>query len=321
MATPVEVAETVGSSATEAFSVLGNETRLSILLALWEALDPEGTENAVPFSVLRKNVGARDSGRFNYHLDKLAGQFIRKNDDGYELRHAGLRFVQTVIAGAGIDTPSVEATELDKDCKYCGAPTEIFYEDQYLYKVCTACEGCLGAAYDLPDGTITAAPFDPTGLTNRSPEEAYHAAWSPGVTFLAACEGVCGVCSGPIEASIHICENHASDGVCSNCGRLPAIMTHFRCPVCKHLTAAPPYKLVAYHPAVVGFYYEHGIPLQYEVDDFESIRRRENLLVEHEQELISEEPVQVRVSIQHEDDELHVTFDGQMNVIDVDEGD
>jgi hypothetical protein len=78
-----------GERATEAFATLGNETRLSILLALWEAYEPFVATNAVAFSELRERVGMRDSGQFNYHLDKLRGHFVRKTDAGYELRRAG----------------------------------------------------------------------------------------------------------------------------------------------------------------------------------------------------------------------------------------
>lgn len=252
----------------------------------------------------------------------MEGRFVEKTADGYELQHAGTRFVQTVVASTGIDAPTVEATELDKACKYCGGATEVFYENQHLYKRCTECEGCFGEEYDQPEGTLAVVTLDPAGLTNRSLEETYHAAWAPGGNPLhAASEGACQVCSGPVDSSIHICDDHASDGVCATCGRLPAIMAHFGCPVCKDVSGAPPYRIVAYHPAVVAFYYERGIALQYEVDDFDSLRRREDLVVDHEQELVAEDPIRVRVTIEYEGDELHVALDEELNVIDLNEGD
>lgn len=316
------VAGTDMPRAIDVFTMVGDETRLSIMLALWEEYEPWAGDNTVPFSELRDRVGRPDSGQFNYHLNKLDGHFVRKTDAGYELRRAGQQLVRTVIAGAGIDTPSVETTELAMDCVYCGAPTAIVYRDQWLYTVCTECEGCLGEQYDLPEGTLSGAPLDPAGLTDRSPEEMYQAAWVPGVqSFQAACEGVCDTCSGPIERSLHICDDHASEGVCTTCGRRPALMAHFRCPVCKDHHSAPPYKIVAQHPAVIAFYYERGISLQYEVDDFERLRRRENLIAEHDQELVSENPIRVRVEVRHEGDELSLMLDEEMNVIDVSEKD
>ena len=34
------------------------------------------------FSELREAVGMRDSGQFNYHLDKLLGTFVRVTEEG-----------------------------------------------------------------------------------------------------------------------------------------------------------------------------------------------------------------------------------------------
>lgn len=51
----------------EAFAVLGNEIRVDILRALWEAGEP------LAYSELQERIGVCDSGRFNYHLRKLVG--------------------------------------------------------------------------------------------------------------------------------------------------------------------------------------------------------------------------------------------------------
>lgn len=81
---PLEaVARRVGEQTTDAFEILGNDTRLAILLALWEAKEPgppfaEPSERAVSFSELRDRVGVKDSGQFNYNLDKLVGAFIEQ---------------------------------------------------------------------------------------------------------------------------------------------------------------------------------------------------------------------------------------------------
>jgi hypothetical protein len=92
-----------GSHATEAFALLGNETRLAILLALWEEHDPHASDNVVSFSEIFDRVEYEDPGSFSYHLQELEGQFIRQYADGggYELRVPALRFIHAVIAGAG----------------------------------------------------------------------------------------------------------------------------------------------------------------------------------------------------------------------------
>ena len=91
----------VGPETTEAFGLLANETRLAIMLALWEAYDPHAEDNAVGFTELRGRVGIRQGAQFNYHLDKLVGVFVDSTDGGYRLRPVGLNLVQTLIAGTG----------------------------------------------------------------------------------------------------------------------------------------------------------------------------------------------------------------------------
>lgn len=63
----------------EAFDTLADETRLGILRALVRADEP------LRFSDLRERVGVRDSGRFDYHLDRLLGGFVERRDERYAL--------------------------------------------------------------------------------------------------------------------------------------------------------------------------------------------------------------------------------------------
>lgn len=316
---PLEAAErSAGPRATEAFSVLGNETRLSILLALWEAFEPFAIENAVSFSELRERVGIRDSGQFNYHLGKLEGQFIEKADGGYMLRRAGQQLVRTVIAGAGIEEPTLEPTEIDNDCPFCGAPTAVTYEDEWLYIVCTACEGFFGGSEGRPDGMLSGAAFDPAGFSDRSPGEMWTAAWIKARKALqSAVEGVCDACSGPMERSLDVCDDHGSEGICDNCGRRFGAMARFRCPVCKNHHTSTPRTLVAEHPAVIAFYYERGVPLQYETVDFESGKRAGNLVGNHEQEVVSTDPVRVRIVVDYADDTLELVVDESLSVLEI----
>jgi hypothetical protein len=76
----------------EAFSVLGNELRLTILRTLREA-------DGATYSELKTGVGVADSGRFNYHLTKLVGHFVARTEGGYRLRTPGEQVVQAIDAG------------------------------------------------------------------------------------------------------------------------------------------------------------------------------------------------------------------------------
>ena len=308
------------SQATEAFGALSNETRLAILLALWEAYDPTTPEEGVSFSELRDRVGMRNSGQFNYHLGELEGQFVRKTDDGYVLRRAGQQLVRTVIAGTGIEEPDFEATEIDVACPFCGAPTEVRYEDERLYRLCTECPGAYEGRGEQPEGYLAGIALDPAGFTNRTAKETWAAARIQMFQYVRSMlEGVCDECSGPVVRSLDVCADHDPDGVCDACGRRSAALALLTCTVCRNYHAASPRTVAVHHPAVVAFYYAHGVDVQYAVDDFESVRRRVNLTGDHEQEVVSTDPPRVRVTVRHDGDELQVTLDEELNVVDVDE--
>lgn len=106
-------------------------------------------------------------------------------------------------------------------------------------------------------------------------------------------------------------------GLCPDCGRRFAAVARLRCSVCKQHHQKVPYCLVVDHPAVVAFYYERGGPLQYE--DGASFQPRIALNVEakHDQKLVSEDPLLVRVAVRHQGDALQLTIDEDLDVVEV----
>lgn len=94
--------------------VLGHEHRIAILRALADADEP------LSFSTLHARVGMRDSGKFNYHLERLCEYFVREVAGGYELGHAGER----VVSAAGPDGTDGGVEESpdasDERCPVCG---------------------------------------------------------------------------------------------------------------------------------------------------------------------------------------------------------
>jgi hypothetical protein len=81
-------------SPDEAFWLLGDQMRTAILHAVWES-----SEEPITFTEIRDRIGRPDSGKFNYHLDKLVGQFLSKGEGGYTLTQAGRDVVRAVMAG------------------------------------------------------------------------------------------------------------------------------------------------------------------------------------------------------------------------------
>ena len=62
-----------GLSPDEAFWLLGDQMRVAILRAVWVSSEEPNT-----FSEIRERIGSPDSGKFNYHLNKLVGHFLSK---------------------------------------------------------------------------------------------------------------------------------------------------------------------------------------------------------------------------------------------------
>lgn len=320
---PLETtAGAAGPHATEAFTLLANETRLAILLALWNAHEPFGTGSGLRFSELRNRVGVRDSGQFNYHLGKLEDKFIESTDVGYKLRPEGDKITRAVIAGVGLETPTLEPTEIGIPCPRCEASTTITYRSGRLFQMCTECGGHFDESDELPRGTLFTWRLDPAGLANRTPEEVY-AASSNGMLqrTLAMINGVCPECSGAVDFELDVCDDHVAgpDGPCPNCGQRDEILALYQCTVCKFSTGGAPSGLVSQHPAVISFYYDHGIDLQYDLD-FRGVKRVLELGEAHEQILESTDPLRIRIIIRYEGDEMNLLIDEEMSVVEVMDG-
>lgn len=311
-----------GPEVTDAFELLSNETRMAILLALWEAYEPGVGDNPVSFSELRDRVGMRDSGQFNYHLDKLTGQYVAEIDGGYILRDAGLKIVRAVIAGAGLDDASVAPTELDVACTRCGERSvNLRYQSGAIYLTCDECEGIL-TAEKWPQGTIAVWEFDPAGLYGREPDELRAAA---GIRNKHAHqmmeEGVCPACSGPIETSLQLCSNHTTEPgeVCPNCGTRDSARIRHICAVCKNWDGNPVEVSVFNHPAVISFYYERGVDTRLQATEVAHYDRVEEIIRSASHTLVSSDPVRIRVSVLCRGDELQLTLDEDLAVIDIEE--
>ena len=166
------------------FDLLADETRLAIVRELGDA------EGSISFAELRKRVGVRDSGRFNYHLDKLTGRFVSKREDGYTLTRAGRQIDGTLRAGTYTLAADLEPIALDEPCPTCGSTQQLRYEDQLVR---TECDCSVAAQFHVP----------PSGLAGESRE-----------TFPTACDrylktalyksrrGFCMYCDGSVEPSV-----------------------------------------------------------------------------------------------------------------------
>lgn len=273
-------------SPDEAFWLLGEETRLGILRAVWEA-----EADAVPFTEIRERVGNPDSGAFNYHLDKLRGLFLVRTDDGYELSQAGREVVRAIMAGVLTDQPELEAAAIDGSCVHCGDKLVAEY-DRFGVVKCGEC-----------GEVVMWNEFPPAGLAGRSVEDFADAfdRWTQH-RFRLAMERVCPNCASGMEVSR---VSNSADVEVSIAGQ-------FRCETCKYEARVPLFGFVIGHPAVVAFFYEDGI----DVTSLPYWRVRE-LAEAFREDIVSRDPWLAEVTVVHDDRELVVRVNETFDVVDV----
>ncbi|MEF8813342.1 MAG: helix-turn-helix domain-containing protein [Halovenus sp.] len=138
----------------EVLSALSDSTRVDILRALW---DPD--RETVPFSELRDAVRVRDSGKFNYHLDKLTDRFVRKTDEGYELTTDGPD--EQEETGESEPFPMVQY-----ECRRCGQDLWIDLANALVMRPAVA-------AREIPPWRFTVFDTDQARIVDRDPLRAH----------------------------------------------------------------------------------------------------------------------------------------------------
>lgn len=249
-------------SPEEAFAVLGNETRLQILLTLGEAKEP------LAFSELFEEVDYDTTANFSYHLEKLEDHFVESSDDGYELRQTGRRVVEAVQSGTVTETPVLERTPIETTCFLCESSMEVDYRREHVGVYCPDCRGTVGGssvtAEWVPDpgvdlvGDVT---IPPAGVHDRTPGEVLEAAEIWTVTEAqATARGVCPRCSASVEHSAHVCDDHdASDGRCDRCDRQFGATIRTTCRNCIYDDTSVFARYLLANPDVMSFMTDHGI--------------------------------------------------------------
>jgi len=308
-----------GVTPDEAFAILGNEIRLDIVRVLWNADaaheydDVSDTAETISFSELRRQVDIEDNGRFNYHLSKLVPHFVRQTEAGYRLSGAGKQIARTVITVSGPEHVDFSAN-FQQDCPVCTEPLTATYEDQWLRISCTGCNGLFGDK--APEGAIFFSNYPVAGLTDRSPEEVFATGFYRcmlDITYMM--RDVCRECAGSISASISVCDSHQTqeERPCSRCGTRFPVWAELRCDTCGFAKRLPVEPFVMGLAPVIGFLDDLGIDIL--APSFDEVV---DLLQNRFQTTVVEDPLHVTVTLQSDTEQLSVSLDDEMNVIDVD---
>lgn len=300
--------DSAGLPPEDAFEAIGNETRVQIMRALGE------TDCVLAFSELYDRVEVRDSSQFNYHLDKLVGHFVHKRDEGYELSKAGERVVEAVLSGAVTEAPVVEPTKIDESCHFCGAPIKVRYRKERVEMFCTECRGEFGVEAKSEEGDPSAIGgflgtlnLPPAGVRDRTPREMFRAAWTWGnLELLSAASGICPRCAATVEYDVDVCEDHdAADALCDRCYNRYAVSLSVECTNCLYdAWSSVGLGLVA-DTDLLAFLTEHGLnPIAPA-----SISEVDRVHADYEEEVLSVDPLEARLTFSFGDDELTVTID------------
>lgn len=270
----------------DAFSLIGNEIRVAILEALWHTDD-----QPVKFMELNEAVAADNSAKFNYHLGELTGHFVRKTDDGYELRTAGERVVQAVVEGSFNAHPTLDPIDTGDECTHCSGSLVGTYTDEELAIECPAC-GRTHGQYSFPPG----------GLIGRD-DEGILSAFNRRVRHLhnLARDGVCPECSGQMETEIV----HGRD-----CCLDADLRAEYSCLQCHHTLCSTIGLALLDHPLVVAFYRDHGIDLR------ATPYWRLNWCVSDDCTTVeSTDPRRIEVSISRFGETITLTLDGGLAIV------
>lgn len=222
-------------SSAAVFETLGNETRIEILEALG---DPPGEK--MSFAELYEAVAMDDSGNFNYHLDKLLGTFVRKEDGQYLLSHAGEHVFGSVQAGTYQARATVEPTATGGTCQLCEGELIFEYTQELVRVYCDECGE--GRSFPFPSGCLP--DYDISELP------AVTARWYR-THVKRVLDRFCPLCAGEMTGElIH--------GVKEDSDPPEPSLARFTCTTCGkqvHLTGAT---IATFHPVFEGFLFEHG---------------------------------------------------------------
>jgi len=288
----------------EVFATLSDDTRIAVLRALWDA---DGEE--VTFSDLREAVGMRDSGQFNYHLDKLVGQFVTKTEDGYELTRAGLRINGAIDAGAYTMEGTLDPIELDEPCPTCGGDRTLYYEDETVEIDCESCSA--GAAFGVPPSAF--AGCDRERISAVAGRYLHTTFQHIADGFCPFCEGRVHPTVGPVAEMVDLPDEppeDASEEVFERIQDVPFV--RYDCDRCGANPGAGLALALRSHPAVVSFYHDHGIDVRdRSIWNFAGF--------DPERETVTQrDPLRARMTYHADGDNITLTVDGALDVIEID---
>ncbi|WP_290812700.1 hypothetical protein [Halovivax sp.] len=284
-----------------AFSLLADETRVRIVTELGAATaSPETGIPRLSYADLQERVEIRDSGRFNYHLTKLVGNYVAKEDDGYRLRWPGMVLYRTLVAGllTGEADPAVERFSVGADCHRCGDPVEAHLYETLFRVRCFACDANYADVYVPARGLVDGGKADLLDAVHRRTR----------TIMDSMTAGRCPWCASAVDPEIH-----EGDGALPSAHDTRDLDAYavYHCTECTGFQYAPVSQVLCYRPVAIAFYHDHGRDLtEIAVWELEWAATDETTTV------LDDDPWRFSVRVPLEDEALVVELDDELAVVD-----
>lgn len=287
---------TAGQTAADAFALLSDTSRVAILRAIAVAQyeqDPSSPGfESLSFSEIYDRVDVDNTSKLSYHLGELTGTYLRKDDDGYALTHAGDRIVRFVLAEHFREPTDVGTIETDGTCFYCEETSlEAGLADQYFVVRCRAC--------DRPVTGYTVTPAQARAHSGEALLESLtRKQWAE---FGLVQAEICPECAGRVQTEVHsVADQPLLEEVPIS------LVTVHECGSCLRRFSGPLAYAAAFRTPSIAFHWDHGVDLRqhgwWELYDH---------LVEERwtADRIAADPPEYRVVLRHGDAELRVFLD------------
>jgi len=273
------------TSSEEAFALLGHEIRLDILRAFfdrYEPVDPASRSEVrdrrtLSYAELMAATGMEDSGKFNYHLEKLRGAYVEKIEGGYVPTASAIALYEAMVANRPTESVLVDV-EIDEGCPNCESELQGQYEQEFLTVDCPACDLFWGATYRFPKN----------GLAVREGNGVYEALYDRMMYHVGlARTGQCPSCAGVTSCTM---SRDRLDGEST-----PTV--EMTCGTCSWLATVDIVSALQFEPRVTSALLEIGIPLS----ESSSMRATEEVLPDVTGQIGSDDPFQATIAIPHDD--------------------
>lgn len=262
----------------DSFAAVANETRLTMLIALWLHGDASFTD-------LFDRTALEDTGQFGYHLNKLVGEFVYKRNDHYTLTNVGRELVMTIFTHVDGAKSLTRQIDLEHGCHSCAGDVLARSRGDWLRIDCTDC-GKLYASYPVPRASLQHHDSDDMLSVFDQRLRRMNSLVHRDICPNCACSMACAV----------VTDAEPEPG-------LPFVFVH-TCDHCLMKLFTVPATSLLEHPSVLAFYHDTGLDL-FDIPHWELAWMFDGRTID----VLSTSPLAYTVTIEIDTDQLLVTLD------------